>query len=96
MPADRDVFSGSEVASCVTNASLNVGVGVTVASTAKGMSVAGVSVGIVVGTGDGNNVGVAPPSGVGVAYRPHSVGLPPQEARRKDAAIRTLVRRFTK
>ena len=78
------------------NASLNVGVGVTVASTAKGMIVAGVSVGMLVGTGDGNNVDGASPSGEGVAYCPHSTGLLPQEARRKDAAIRTLISRFTK
>jgi hypothetical protein len=41
-------------------------------------------------------VGEVPPNGVGVAYCPHREGVPPQDASRKEAAIKKLIRRFTK
>jgi hypothetical protein len=91
------VYSGVTVASCVMNASSNVGMGVTVFAVTidtKG-SVVGVCVTSTTGTGEGP--GGTPPGGVGVAYCPHSdEALPPHEASRKVAVIKKLMNRFTK
>jgi hypothetical protein len=81
-----DIFSAGEVASCVTNASVNVGTGVVVVSNTKGLVVSGVCVGRI--TVGGSTVGEAPPSGVGVAYCPHNDVLPPQDANKSDAVIK--------
>ena len=88
-------FSVVGVGSCVTNASLNVGVGMAVASNTKGLIGSAVCVGTTVGGGD---VGEAPPSGVGVAYCPHRDALLPPHAdaaSRNEAAIKRLISRFT-
>jgi hypothetical protein len=76
-------------------ASLKVGVGVIVLtdSITNGLSVVGVCVATTAGIGD--EVGI-PPNGVGVAYCPHSEALLPQDAIKKEAAIRKLINLFTK
>jgi len=87
------VYSGVALPSCVTNASLKVGVGVAVFEMTSNTNGSGVWV-TVAGTGD--EVGRIPPRGVGVVYCPHSEAFPPQDASKKDAAIKTLISRFTK
>jgi hypothetical protein len=87
------VSSAAAVAGWVTNASLNVGVGVVVASITKGLIVVGVCVTTTAGIGD--KVGI-PPGGVGVAYCPHRDAFPPQEASKKEATMKKLINRFTK
>src|SRR5215203_1340449 len=92
------VFSmGRVVASCVTNASL---VGVEAGAiksdasfTTNGVCTIGVSDTKIVGTGE--DVGAAPPIGVGVAYCPHRDALPTHEAVVKDTAIKKPRIRFT-
>ena len=78
------------------NFSSNVGVGVAAASNDRGRVGSAVCVGRRVG--GGAKVGVAPPSGVGVAYCPHSDGLPPhaEDASMNEATIKRLIARFTK
>ena len=90
------MLSVSEVTGCVTNASLNVGWGVTglTVSTTKGLTAVGVCVATIAGAGA--TVGGFPPGGVGVAYCPHKEAFPPQDASKKEAAIKILISRFTK
>jgi len=80
----------------VTNASLNVEVGVTGAtvSTTKGL----ITVGVIVATtaGAGEAVGGFPTNAVGVTYCPHKDAFPAQDASKKEAAINKLMSRFTK
>jgi hypothetical protein len=83
-----DVFSTGESASCVTNASLNETVGVTVSVTVSNTNASGVFVDTV-GTGEG--VGETPLRGVGVEYCPHRDVFPPQEARKKEATKRKTI-----
>jgi hypothetical protein len=84
------------VTSCVTNASLNVGTGVTESTvpTTKGLIVAGVCVATTAGAGE--EVDGFPPNGVGVVYCPHREALPAQDASKKEAVIKKLISRFTK
>ena len=80
--------------SCVTNAALNVGVTVLASSNVgwtNGVDVSATTVG-----GIGDEVGTAPPSGVGVVYCPHSAAFPPQDTIKKEAVIRKTMSRFTK
>jgi hypothetical protein len=88
-----EVFSTSELVSCVTNASLKEAVGVTVSAIASKAIGSGVCVGI---TGTEVDVGGMPPRGVGVKYCPHKEAFPAQDARKNDAAIIKLISRFTK
>jgi len=90
------VFSVSEATSCVTNASLNVDVGVTgsTVSMTKGLMVVGVVVAMTAGAGA--EVGGTPPNGVGVMYCPHKEAFPAQDASKNEAAIKKLISRFTK
>ena len=86
----------SEATSCVTNASLNVGIGVAglTVSITKGLIVVGVVVATTAGAGE--EVGGTPPNGVGVIYCPHKEAFPAQDASKKEAAIKKLISRFTK
>lgn len=86
----------SDATSCVTNASLNVGAGVTGSTvpTTKGLMAAGVCVATTAGAGE--DVGGFPPIGVGVVYCPHREAFPAQDASKKEAAIKKLISRFTK
>jgi hypothetical protein len=90
------VFSVSEAASCVTNASLKVDVGVTGSTVLiiSGLIVLGVVVAMIVGAGEA--VGGTPPKGVGVTYWPHKEAFPAQDASKNEAAIKKLISRFTK
>jgi hypothetical protein len=85
-----------EATSCVTNASLNVGTGVTgsTVSTTNGLIAAGVWVTTTAGAGEA--VGGIPPNGVGVVYCPHREAFPAQDDSKKEAAIKKLISRFTK
>src|SRR5215212_4356275 len=87
------VFLGRVVACWVTNASLNVGVGVSASTTS---STNGSAVIVTVIAGGGDDVGGMPPRAVGVAYCPHNEAFPPQDAIKKDAAIKILISRFTR
>lgn len=84
----REVFSASGVLSCVTNASLKEGVGVTVSGSTSKTDMPGVCVGMM---GTGVDVGGMPPSGVGVEYCPHKEALPAQDASKNDAATSEAV-----
>jgi len=90
------VFSVSDATSCVTNASLNVDVGVTgsTVSMAKGLMRAGVVVATTGGAGE--EVGGAPLHAVGVTYCPHKEAFPAQDVSKKEAAIKKPMSRFTK
>jgi len=46
--------------------------------------------------GAGEDVEGIPPNGVGVAYCPHKEAFPPQDASKKEAAIKKPISRFTK
>jgi len=87
------VLSVREATSCVMNASLNVGVGITVFVTACVTN--GLAGSVAMAGMEGEVVGT-PPSGVGVAYCPHNEAFPPQDASKKEAAIKALISRFTK
>ncbi|RPH74326.1 hypothetical protein EHM76_03740 [bacterium] len=89
------VSTTGEAAASVTNASLKVGVDITVfvtASITNGREV------FVTTTGAGDVAGGTSPSAVGVAYCPHREAFPPHAdaARKKEAAIKKLISRFTK
>ncbi len=85
-----------EATSCVTNASPNVGVG-TVVCVATSVTNGLVGVGsVTTGIGEGDEVGGAPPNGVGVLYCPQSEVVPLQDASMNEAVIKKLIRRFTK
>lgn len=90
------MFSVREATSWVTNASLNVGVGVTgsVVAMTKGLMMVGVVVATTAGAGE--DVGGSPLNAVGVTYCPHKEAFPAQEASKKEAAIKKLMSRFTK
>ena len=88
--------STTDVTPCVTNASfISVGVGVfvVVMPNARGSKGMGVSVRVVVGTGD--EVGGTPPNGVGVVYCPHKEAFPAQDTSMQDEIIRGKRTRFT-
>jgi hypothetical protein len=70
---------------------VGVGIGVTVFVTALSTNGLNVSVAIAGAIEAG-----IPPSGVGVAYCPHNEAFPPQAARKKEAAIKKLISRFTR
>jgi hypothetical protein len=95
LAAGTEVFSTSELVSCVTNASRKEVVGVTVSANASNAFGSGVWVGIM---GTGVEVGGMPPGGVGVKYCPHNEAFPPHAgaASKNDAAIIKLISRFTK
>ena len=83
--------------SCVTNASLNVEVGVIGTAVFVFSMTGGRGVSVAARVGTGEEVAGMPPRGVGVAYCPHNEAFPlhADAVNKKDAAIKKLISRFT-
>jgi len=73
---------------------VGVGVYVVVIPNACGSMGAGVSVTMIAGTGE--ELGAAPPGGVGVMYCPHNDAFPIQDVSIVDVMMRRMTARFTK